>query len=56
MYSERVHSHFDIPPDNAIRHNYSMQGSNTSALGRNREHNGNTKVAVVWELEWMVFG
>ena len=56
MHSEQVHSRFDILPDNAIRHNRSTRGSNTSAVGRNQEHNGDTKAAVVWELVWMVFG
>ena len=56
MYSDQVRSHFDILPDNAIRHNRSMWGSNTSAVGRNQEHNGDTQAAIAWELVWMMFG
>ena len=56
MYSEQVRSHFDILPDSAIHHSRSMRGSNTSAVGRNQEHNGGTKVEIVWELVWMAFG
>ena len=55
MCSERVHSHSDILPSNAIRHNRSMWGSNTSAVGRNQERNGGRIVVIVWEPVWMVF-
>jgi len=55
MCSERVHSHSDILPGNAIRHNRSMRGNNTSVVGRNQKHNGGRIVAIVWEPVWVVF-
>lgn len=51
----RVHSHSDILPCNAIRHNRSMWGNNTSAVGRNQERNEGRITAIVWEPVWMVF-
>jgi len=56
MCSGRVHSHFDILPGSAIRHNRSMWGSNTSAVERNRKHNGDMTAVVVQGPVWVVFG
>lgn len=56
MCSEGARSHSGTLRGNAMCYSHSTQSSNTSAVGRNRKHSGDTTVVIVWELVWTVFG